>query len=106
TAWGEPRVRILLVMTGTGGLFGGFFSALYIAFALRTLGLSPALLGIGIATGGVGALVGSVLAQPMARRLGVGPAICVSGALSALGTMILLLAPPTPVAAMAALMVS
>ena len=28
TSWGEPRVRILLVMTGVGGLFGGFFSAL------------------------------------------------------------------------------
>ncbi|HEY2358821.1 MAG TPA: MFS transporter [Phenylobacterium sp.] len=106
TAWDEPRVRILLIMAGVGGLFGGFFSALYIAFVLRGLGLTPALLGLGIAVGGVGALVGSVLAQPMARRLGVGPAICASGALSALGTMILLLAPANPVGGMAALVVS
>jgi predicted MFS family arabinose efflux permease len=106
TAWGEPRVRALLVMTGTGGLFGGFFGALYIAFVLRGLGLSPALLGLGIATGGVGALAGSILAQPMARRFGVGPTICLSGALSALGTMILLLAPASPAPAMAALVVS
>jgi predicted MFS family arabinose efflux permease len=106
TAWAEPRVRVLLVMAGFGGLFGGFFSALYIAFVLRGLGLSPALLGLGIATGGVGALAGSMLAQPMARRLGVGPAICLSGALSALGVLILLLAPREPVAAMAALVVS
>ncbi|HEY2752762.1 MFS transporter [Phenylobacterium sp.] len=105
-AWQEPSVRILLIMTAVGALFGGFFSALYIAFVLRGLGLTPAMLGLGIATGGLGALVGSVLAQPMARRLGVGPAICVSGALSALGTMILLLAPPTPVGGMAALVVS
>ena len=105
-AWGEPRVRILLIMTGVGGLFGGFFSALYVAFALRGLGLSPALLGLGIATGGVGALAGSLLAQPIARWIGVGPAICVSGALSALGTMILLLSPATPVGAMTGLMVS
>jgi Transmembrane secretion effector len=106
TAWREPRVRILLIMTGVGGLFGGFFGALYIAFVLRGLGLSPALLGLGIATGGVGALAGSVLAHPMARVLGVGPAICVSGALSALGTMIVLLAPATPVGGMTALVVS
>ena len=106
TAWAEPRVRILLVMAGFSGLFGGFFSALYIAFVLRGLGLSPALLGLGIATGGVGALAGSMLAQPMARTLGVGPAICLSGALSALGVLILLLAPPEPVAAMTALVVS
>jgi predicted MFS family arabinose efflux permease len=106
TAWAEPRVGVLLVMAGFGGLFGGFFSALYIAFVLRGLGLSPALLGLGIATGGVGALAGSMLAQPMARRFGVGPAICLSGALSALGVLILLLAPPEPVAGMTALVAS
>jgi len=105
-SWGQPLVRVLLIMTSVGGLFGGFFSALYIAFVLRGLGLTPALLGLGIAAGGVGALAGSAIAQPMARRLGVGPAICLSGALSALGTMILLLAPANPVGGMAALVVS
>jgi predicted MFS family arabinose efflux permease len=106
TAWAEPRVRILLVMSGVGGLFGGFFGALYIAFVLRVLGLGPVLLGLGIAAGGVGALAGSVLAQRMASWLGVGPAICISGALSALGTMIVLLAPENPVGGMACLVVS
>jgi len=106
TSWREPRVRVLLAMATLSGLFGGFFGALYIAFVLRGLGLGPVLLGIGIAAGGLGALVGSTLAQPMARRLGVGPAICVSSALSALGTMIVLLAPPTPVGGMACLVVS
>jgi predicted MFS family arabinose efflux permease len=106
TAWAEPRVRTLLIMTGTGGLFGGFFGALYIAFVLRGLGLGPILLGLGIATGGVGALAGSVLVQPIARWVGVGPAICLAGALSALGTMIVLLAPANPVGGMAALVVS
>ena len=106
TSWEEPRVRILLVMTGVGGLFGGFFGALYIAYVLRDLGLSPALLGLGIAAGGVGALAGSTLAQSMARWLGVGPAICASAALSALGTMIVLVAPTNTVGAMACLVVS
>lgn len=106
TSWDEPRVRILLVMTGVGGLFGGFFGALYIAFVLRGLGLSPVLLGLGIATGGVGALAGSILTQPMARRFGVGPTICLAGGLSALGTMIVLLAPANPVGGMACLVVS
>ena len=106
TSWNEPRVRILLIMTATGGLFGGFFSALYIAFVLRGLGLSPALLGLGIASGGVGALAGSLLAQTMAKRIGVGLAICAGGSLSALGTMIVLLAPANPVGGMACLVVS
>jgi predicted MFS family arabinose efflux permease len=106
TSWAEPRVRMLLIMTGVGAVFGGFFSALYIAYVLRDLGLSPGLLGLGIATGGVGALTGSMLAQFMARRLGVGLAICVSSILSALGTMIVLLAPTDTVGATPALMVS
>ena len=106
TSWNEPRVRVLLIMTGVGGLFGGFFGALYIAFVLRDLALGPVLLGIGIAAGGFGALVGSLFAQPMARRFGVGPAICLTGALSALGTMIVLLAPAQHVGGMACLVVS
>jgi predicted MFS family arabinose efflux permease len=105
-SWGEPRVRVMLVMSTTGGLFGGFFSALYIAFVLRDLGLGTALMGLGIAAGGVGAMIGSVLAQPMARWLGVGPAIAIAGALSALGTMVLLFAPGDRPTAMTALVVS
>ena len=93
TAWNEPRVRALLLMSTVSGLFGGFFGALYIVFALRGLGLTPALLGLAIATGGVGALAGSALAQPMARQLGVGPAICVSGALAALSALIIPFSP-------------
>lgn len=106
TAWGEPRVRVLLVMSVTGGLFGGFFSALYIAYVLRDMGLGTALMGLGIAAGGFGALAGSALAQPMARALGVGVAICVSGVASALGTLLILFAPHDRAGAMAALVVS
>lgn len=105
-SWEEPRVQTLLIMTGVGGLFGGFFGALYIAFVLRGLGLSPALLGLGISMGGVGGLAGSFLALPMARRLGVGPTICLAGALSALGTMIVLLAPARPLGGTIALVIS
>ena len=43
------------------------------------------------------------IAQSMARRIGVGPALCLSGALSALGTLIVLLAPADPVGGMACL---
>jgi len=106
TIWAEPRLRPLLFMTATGGLFGGFFSALYIVFVLRGLGLSPALLGLGIAAGGVGALAGSLLAQPMARWFGVGPAICAGGVLSALGTLIVLVAPTDTTGAMTCLVIS
>ncbi|MBV8682840.1 MAG: MFS transporter, partial [Caulobacteraceae bacterium] len=52
-ALGDPLARVLLLTSSIGSLFGGFFSALYILFGLRTLGLGPAILGLGIACGGL-----------------------------------------------------
>src|SRR5204862_3523806 len=50
-AWLEPRIRPLLLISAAGALFGSFFSALYVVFALRVLHLTPALLGFTIAAG-------------------------------------------------------
>ncbi|WP_411289279.1 MFS transporter [Phenylobacterium sp.] len=95
-AWREPLVRPLLLMTAAGGLFGAFFSALYVVFALRVLQLTPAMLGLTIAAGGIGALAGAALAQPMARRLGVGPAIFAASAGATLAALLIPLAPAEP----------
>lgn len=103
TAWAEPRVRPLLLMTAASGLFGGVFSALYIVFALRTLHLTPALLALTIACGGGGALAGSLIAQPMARRLGLGPALIVADLLAVSSALLIPLAPPDPARGMALL---
>ena len=49
--------------------------------ALKTLDLSPATLGLVISVGGIGALFGAVLADRLARRLGMGRAliVCMAG---------------------------
>jgi Na+/melibiose symporter-like transporter len=96
-AWLEPHVRPLLLMSAASALFGAFFSALYVVFALRVLHLTPALLGFTIAAGGVGALAGAMLAQPIARRVGVGPAIALTLAGSAVSALLIPLAPANPV---------
>jgi predicted MFS family arabinose efflux permease len=105
-AWAEPTVRPMLLMSTFNGLFGGIFSALYIVFALRVLHLTPALLGLAIACGGGGAFLGSLLAQPMARALGLGPAILASGALAAAGALLIPLSPPGVVGGMTGLVAS
>lgn len=92
-AWSESRVRPLLLMSGSNGLFGGVFSALYVVFALRVLHLTPALLGFTIAAGGIGALAGAVISQPLARALGVGPAILAAAGGAALSALFIPLAP-------------
>lgn len=92
-AWAEPRVRTLLLMNQAQGLFGGVFSALYILFCLRTLHLPTSLLGVAIASGGVGALMGAGLGPWLARRIGLGPAILITILCAAISAMSITLAP-------------
>ncbi|MDB5444455.1 MAG: transporter, partial [Phenylobacterium sp.] len=102
-AWREPVVRPLLGLAIGSSLFGGIFSALYIVFALRTLGLTPALLGVTIATGGAGALAGSLMAQPLARAIGAGPAILASALAASASALLIPLSPPGVLPAMTSL---
>lgn len=73
--WGQPLLRALAFSTAWRDFFGSFYGALYSLYALTVLGLTPAVLGLLIACGGVGALIGAAVAQPLARRLGQGPAL-------------------------------
>jgi MFS family permease len=54
---------------------GSFYGVLYILFLLQDLHLSPVLLGIVVSAGGVGSLVGSLVASRVIGRLGLGPAL-------------------------------
>lgn len=66
-----------LLATATINFFNFVFWALFVLYATRTLDISPGLLGLVLGTGAVGALLGSVVAAPMTRRLGVGPTLVV-----------------------------
>lgn len=105
-AWSDARVRPLLFMASAQGLFGGVFSALYVLFAMRTLGLSPSMLGLAIAAGGAGALAGAVIAPRLARRLGHGLAILTAMFGAGLAVLITPFAPADPSAGLATLVVS
>lgn len=83
----NPFVWPLFVVGIGSALFGGIFSALYIIFAARTLALTPSLIGIIIAMGGIGSLAGASLAAWFTRRVGIGPAILISGLVSALSAI-------------------
>jgi len=68
----DPRLRALAGATGFFYFFGGFFGALYVLFAIRELSIQPAVLGLLIAAGGVGALLGAAAAGRATRRFGIG----------------------------------
>ncbi len=62
-------LKPLFWMTLAGTFFGSFFWPLYLAFGLRDLGLSPALMGVTIAMGGAGALFAALLSTTLSRPL-------------------------------------
>lgn len=96
-------VRPIWLMTVTGDFFGWFFGALYILYALTVLRLTTTELGITIAAGGAGALVGAAIAPMVTRRLGPGRAIVAAGFAMALASFLIPLAAGAPLVAMALL---
>jgi MFS family permease len=68
-------VRSTLLATATINFFNFAFFALFVLFVTRTLGVSALLLGVVLGAGAVGSLVGSAVATPVTRRIGVGPTL-------------------------------
>jgi len=82
--WTNHALRALAGRNVTMFLSFGFFSPLYLLYALRDLHLSPLLLGVVVATGGVGNMCGALLAERASLRFGMRRTFVVSSlALSA-----------------------
>jgi MFS family permease len=64
--------RALAGCSATIILFGRMFNAVYVLYMTRHLGLSAVGVGLVFGTGGVGSLLGSIVAAPSARRYGTG----------------------------------
>jgi MFS family permease len=75
----------IVVCTATLNLASGLLGAVILLFAVRSLGLSPGVIGAVFAVGSVGYLVGALVASRIARRFGVGPTIIAAGAAIGLG---------------------
>lgn len=88
----EPVLRPLMAMSVVSPLFGGVFSALYVIFAIRTLGLSPALIGLTVAVGGLGSLAGTAISPSFVARIGIGRAIAIGFLVSAVSAVFVPLA--------------
>lgn len=101
-----PVLRPLLFMSIVSPLFGGVFSALYVIFAIKTLGLSPALMGFTVAVGGIGSLAGTAISRRLAAWLGIGRAIVLGFVVSAVSAIFVPLASGPLVLKLASLMVA
>jgi MFS family permease len=71
----QPLLRGVFLTSSTTTFCGAVFISMYVLFLSRDLDLGATAIGIVFATGGIGALVGATLAEPLARRIGLGHAI-------------------------------
>ncbi len=83
--FGDRRLTSIAGSTGTSNFFSSAMFAIFVLYAVGLLGLTPFTLGLVFSIGSVGALVGVATAAPLARRIGVGPAIVLSIAMSGPG---------------------
>ncbi|HEY2430759.1 MAG TPA: MFS transporter [Acidimicrobiales bacterium] len=76
--WREPRVRSVAFATGTSNLFSSMSLAVILVFLRRQIHLSAGHIGLLLAAGGAGGVLGAVLAGRLGARFGVGRTILVT----------------------------
>ena len=72
---GNAVMRAELLGVATINLFNFMFFALFVLYATRSLHVRPLVLGVVLGVGSIGTVAASAAAAPVARRLGVGPAL-------------------------------
>lgn len=78
--FGHPVLRSFALSLATVNFFGELFFAVYLVYLVRRLHLTPSVIGVVLALGGVGGVVGAAAATRLARWLGVGMVILVGAA--------------------------
>jgi predicted MFS family arabinose efflux permease len=70
--WRDAYLRAVVSCSAVVSLFGFVFLAVYVLFMTDVLGLSPAAIGLVLAAGGIGAVIGAATAVPLSRKMGFG----------------------------------
>ncbi|MCB0122697.1 MAG: hypothetical protein KDE58_10660, partial [Caldilineaceae bacterium] len=83
--------------------FNNIMVAVYVLYAIRALAIAPAALGIIYALGGVGAILGSIVAVPTAQRFGIGYTLIIANLIGGLFLFLVPTAGAIPIAAVVVL---
>jgi predicted MFS family arabinose efflux permease len=70
-----PTIRACLLAAATLNLFNFGFYALLVLYATETLGIGAGAIGLALALGGLGCVLGAAIAGPLSRRFGLGPTL-------------------------------
>ncbi len=88
----DPILRVLIIGVGVRTFFGNFYGTLYELYAIRDLGLTPAVLGIVVSAGGIGALIGALSAERIQKRFGLGRTLTMTLLISGVNNLLIPLA--------------
>ena len=103
------RSRVLMPLAGAiagVAIFNAMFEAAWLLYVSKELGLEPVTFGIIFSTGGLGFLLGALLADRLIRRTGIGRAVFLGVVMAALSDLATPLAGGSVVAIVALLMVA
>lgn len=102
----EPLIRACLLAAATLNLFNAAFYALLVLYATETLGVGAGALGLALAVGGLGCILGTALTGRVSRRIGLGPALVAGFVLTPAPLLLVPLGAGLPHAALALLVVA
>jgi predicted MFS family arabinose efflux permease len=88
----DPILRPLLLARAIRTFFGGMFGPFYVLYVVRHLGVSPAMMGVLIACGGLASLAGAMLVSWLNARVPAGPGLIGAFAIKTVGLALLPLA--------------
>jgi MFS family permease len=89
TIWRNPYLRTIQLSSFTGDIFWNALYAVYILYVTQILRLPPSALGLIFGIGSAGGLLGSLIADRVARRLGIGPTMILMQALVGAGSLMI-----------------
>jgi hypothetical protein len=87
--WRQPTLRLLAWTSACWHFLFYGYTALYVLFATRVLGMSPGVMGTAQMLGGVGVLASSVLLKPLTRRFGSGGTVVAGLCASSIGFILM-----------------
>jgi MFS family permease len=88
-------LRVTAAAVTTLNFAGQVGFAVYLVFLVRELGLTPEAIGITVAIGGIGTIVGAATAQQVGERLGIGRSLILACLLFVVATLLVAAAPPS-----------
>jgi MFS family permease len=100
TVFAHRLLRPLVLCSATNNFSGLVFFAVYVLYMTEDLGLGPTAVGLVFSLGGLGALLGALVAGRASRRFGAGPTMAGAMVLCGLSGMAIPLAVAAPAVAL------